>query len=217
MVPSSLMWNFVNLQRNMDLHTLRAAPGTLRIMCKAEQEVRTIKSLLKKAKDSHLALLTYPSTPLWNGYSLAELSMCRCLRTVPVISEQLKPRVLDYASMQAKEERRAGRSRKTRLTNDTELKAWSHCHLVTCMGYGPPVWGNSGRADCPKVLPSHNPIRTTAQKSPPPDLLSKHSTTKHEASEEDTTPTQDNAVALYPGHLQKKRPGNFPGFKLYTD
>ena len=141
MVPSSLMWNFANLQRNMDLHTLRAAPGTLKVTCKAEQEVRTIKSLLKKAKDSHLALLLYPSTPPWNSYSLAKLSMCRCLRTIPVISEQLNPRVLDYASAQAKEERRAGRSRKTHLTNDTELKAWSHCHLATMYG----LWTTSVR------------------------------------------------------------------------
>ena len=47
----------------------------------AERAVCTIKDLLNKSDDHYLAILTYRSTPLENGYSPAELLMDRKLRT----------------------------------------------------------------------------------------------------------------------------------------
>ena len=71
----------------------------------AERAVKTIKKLIKKAADPYLALLTYRSTPLQNGYSPAELLMNRRLRTrVPMVSSQLKSSIPDYASLRKKEQ-----------------------------------------------------------------------------------------------------------------
>ena len=58
----------------------------------AERAVKTVKLLLKKEKDPHLALLSYRTTPLQNGYSPAELLMGRRLRTtVPVLRSYSTP------------------------------------------------------------------------------------------------------------------------------
>ena len=54
----------------------------------AERAVRTVKSLLEKSDDPYVALMSYRSTPLENGYSPAELLMGRKLRTtIPTITE----------------------------------------------------------------------------------------------------------------------------------
>ena len=62
----------------------------------AERSVQTVKGLLKKAKSSgqcpYLALLSYRSTPLRNGYSPAQLFMNRNIRAlIPVSSGFLSP------------------------------------------------------------------------------------------------------------------------------
>ena len=58
----------------------------------AEKTVQTAKSLLKKATDPYLALLSYRSTPLNNGYLPAQILMCRQIRsTVPVTKASLRP------------------------------------------------------------------------------------------------------------------------------
>ena len=50
----------------------------------AERAVRTVKELLEKNKDPHLALLNYHATPIQGGrYSSSELPMSRTLRTIP--------------------------------------------------------------------------------------------------------------------------------------
>ena len=71
----------------------------------AERALGTIKSLLNKEKDPYLAILSYRSTPLQNGYTPAELLMNRKLRTmVPMTRKQRKPKVPDQQSLKAREE-----------------------------------------------------------------------------------------------------------------
>ena len=63
-----------------------------------------ICSARRTRDDPPLALLAYRSTPLKNGYSPAELLMCRKLRTtVPVVPEQLQPKMPDYDSLARRE------------------------------------------------------------------------------------------------------------------
>lgn len=71
----------------------------------AERGVQTVKSLLKKTEDPYLSLLAYRSTPLsTNGYSPAELLMNRKLRTtLPILPEDLRPKVPDYSELQSSE------------------------------------------------------------------------------------------------------------------
>ena len=57
----------------------------------AEQGIQTVKALLNKNDDPHLALLAYRSTPLANGYSPAENLMgCKLRTTVPIILANLR-------------------------------------------------------------------------------------------------------------------------------
>ena len=59
----------------------------------AERAVKTVKSMLKKCKDPYLALLTYRSTPIHNGYSPAELLFGRKVRsTLPLTPDKLNPK-----------------------------------------------------------------------------------------------------------------------------
>ena len=59
----------------------------------AERAVKTVKDLLRKAGDPHLALLSYRSTPLpWCGRSPSELLMGRNIRTnLPQTADNLVP------------------------------------------------------------------------------------------------------------------------------
>ena len=95
---------------------------------------------------------------------------------VPIVSEQLKPSLPDYPSLQAKEKEEAERQFWC-MTPSTKLRATDTWR--PCVGYGPPLWRNSGRTDCSEVLPSLNSIWTTVQKPLPSDSLSKRRTTKN--------------------------------------
>lgn len=55
----------------------------------AERMVRTVKELLDKSNDSHLASLSYRDTPSVNGFSPAQLLMSRQLRTRISTTKQL--------------------------------------------------------------------------------------------------------------------------------
>ncbi|KAF7645598.1 hypothetical protein LDENG_00201430 [Lucifuga dentata] len=76
----------------------------------AERAVQTVKNLLKKAADPYHALLAYRSTPLSNGYSLAELligrHLCTTLLSHPIM---LQPALPDYKSVHLKEREKRGR------------------------------------------------------------------------------------------------------------
>ena len=70
----------------------------------AERAVKTAKSLLKKADDPYLSLLSYRSTSIHNGYGPAELLMGRKLRpTLPTHAEKLQPKLPDFESLHRKE------------------------------------------------------------------------------------------------------------------
>lgn len=91
-----------SLPKQMTLSILPAALDTLKKQWRA---VRTMNALLKKASDPLLlALLAYRSTPLQNGYSLAERLMCRkpCT-TVSVVAEQARQRCPTVPYLLAKE------------------------------------------------------------------------------------------------------------------
>jgi hypothetical protein len=70
----------------------------------AERAIQTVKKLLKNNQDPYLALLTYRSTPLKNGFSPSELLMSRRLRThLPAIRKQFMPRVPDRETVREAE------------------------------------------------------------------------------------------------------------------
>ena len=94
------------------LHTT-SSPRFPQANGESERAVRTVKTLLKKSDDPYLAMLTYRSTPLQNGFSPAELLMNRCLRTnLPMTEEQLQPHVPDFATVKAKEEEQRRKQKK---------------------------------------------------------------------------------------------------------
>ena len=82
----------------------------------AERTVQTMKALLKKCDDEYLALLNYRATPLQNGFSPAQLSMGRNLRTrVPCVPEKLKP---EWPDVNLVRRREAEYRRKMKLNYD---------------------------------------------------------------------------------------------------
>jgi hypothetical protein len=68
----------------------------------ADRAKQTMKALLRKSADPHLALLSYRTTPLNNGYSPAQLLMGRQLcSTVPTTMVQLQPHTPDAVALQS--------------------------------------------------------------------------------------------------------------------
>ena len=70
----------------------------------AERAVQTIKGLMKKCDDFYLSLLMYRNTNLHNGFSPAQLSMGRRLKTrVPCLPESLHPQIPDLDLVRKRE------------------------------------------------------------------------------------------------------------------
>lgn len=80
---------------------ITSSPGHSSGNGEAERAVRTVKQLLKAADDPYLALLSYHSTPIRNGYSPAELLMGRKLRsTIPMAPVNLVPKTPNLQALQ---------------------------------------------------------------------------------------------------------------------
>ena len=105
----------------------------------AERAVQTIKQLLRKSEDPHMALMIYRSTPLHIGYSPSELLMNRKIRTIPILDNQLKPSVPDYAEVREKEVKR-------KTDNKTNFDVRHGADLLDPLDPGQSVW-IAGRRD----------------------------------------------------------------------
>ena len=86
------------------IHHVTSSPGHPSGNGETERAVRTIKDILRSSNNPYISILNYHSTPLANGLSPAQLLMNRQLRTkLPVISEKLRPQLIDEPALQAKE------------------------------------------------------------------------------------------------------------------
>ena len=89
--PQFSSHEFQQFSKEYKFERITSSPNYPQANGEAEQGVQTVKALLNKNDDPHLALLAYRSTPLANGYSPAENLMGRKLRTtVPIILANLR-------------------------------------------------------------------------------------------------------------------------------
>ena len=87
------------------LHTLYAQANG-----QVERAVQIMKAKLNKCDDEYLALLDYRDTSLANGYSPAQLSMGRKLKTrVPCHPDELLPKLPDYNQVCRNEKKYRGK------------------------------------------------------------------------------------------------------------
>ena len=125
---------FQQFAREYQFLHVTSSPGFPQANGEAERAVQTIKFLLEKNDDPHMALLSYRATPLHNGYSPAELLMGRKLRTtVPIIPEQLKPKLPDLAALKDTEQRARN---KMKQDHDTHHRVRS----LSVLSPGTKVW-----------------------------------------------------------------------------
>ena len=83
---------------------IRSSPRYPQANGEAERAVETVKGILDKCNDEYLALMVYRDTPLHNGYSPAQLSMGRRLKTLtPVHPEALLPELPDPVLLRKRE------------------------------------------------------------------------------------------------------------------
>ena len=80
----------------------------------AERAVRTVKEMLEKSTDPHLALLNYHATPIQGGrYSPSELPMSRTLRTtIPTTRKQRVPHIPDREEVRTRDQAMKNRQKK---------------------------------------------------------------------------------------------------------
>ena len=103
--PQFSSQEFSNFSKDYGFDHVTSSPNYPQTNGEAERAVPTIKTLLSKNDDSLLALLTYHSTPLQNGYSPAELLMGRKLRTtLSTISQTLQPKSPNKRILQSTED-----------------------------------------------------------------------------------------------------------------
>ena len=125
--PQFASWDFSKFAKSYDFVHTTSSPRYPQSNGEAERAVRTIKALLKKADDPLLALLAY-------RYSPAELLMCRRLRTtVPVVPEQLQPKMPDYGLL-------ARREREMRMQQKHTFDQRHKAHRPDPLAAGDLVW-----------------------------------------------------------------------------
>ena len=88
----------------------------------SERAVQTVKQMLKKGVDPHVALLEYHATPLANGCSPAELLMGRKIKKICCLKNpsNLKPRLPNFQFIKRKE---SVMRKKAKLNHDTKRRA----------------------------------------------------------------------------------------------
>jgi transposase InsO family protein len=101
---------FLHFSKVYGFTHLTSSPTYAQSNGEAERAVETIKELLEKAKDPYIALLSYRTTPLQNGYSPSQLSMGRHLRNnLPMLPRNLQPSWPNQEAVQKKEETYRGK------------------------------------------------------------------------------------------------------------
>ncbi|KAL8599835.1 hypothetical protein ACOMHN_038408 [Nucella lapillus] len=95
---------FATFAQSWGFEHITSSPHYPQANGEVERAVQTIKNLIKKSDDEYLGLLMYRNTPLPNGFSPAQLSMGRRLKTrVPCHPDSLLPHTPDPISVKKKE------------------------------------------------------------------------------------------------------------------
>ena len=95
---------FTNFSTDWQFQHITSSPRYPQSNGEVERAVQTMKAVLNKSNDEYLALLNYRDTPLHHGYSPAQLSVGRKLRTrVTCHPEELKPETPDRDHIRRKE------------------------------------------------------------------------------------------------------------------
>ena len=90
--PQFASHKFARLATDYRFTQETSSPHYPKVNGESERSVQTVKNFLLKAEDPYLALLNFRATPLQCGFSPAEMSMGRRLRTrVPAVPASLEP------------------------------------------------------------------------------------------------------------------------------
>ena len=102
-----------DFSKSYQFQHITSSPYYPRSNGEAERAVGVVKSLLKKEGDPYMALLIYRATPTQVGFSPAELLMSRKIRTtLPVISEQRKPKVVEETVLRDRDRKNKERQKR---------------------------------------------------------------------------------------------------------
>ena len=119
----------------------------------AKRMVQTVKGLLTKSDDPHLALLVYRSTPLpWCGYSPSQLLMGRRMRTnVPMVKELLVPQLPDYQKF-------CQYDKEFKMSQKDNYNCWHQTHSLPPLPNDTEVWVSTEKRQVPGQVISKSDI-----------------------------------------------------------
>lgn len=102
--PQYISENFKQFAASNGFKHVTSSPRYAQANGLAERSVQTIKKILKKADDPYMALLSYRTTPLHNGYCPSELLMGRKLQnSLPVQPSALIPNLPKFRDIKTRE------------------------------------------------------------------------------------------------------------------